>query len=72
VTSFDNDLVRKEVAAHLRQSIDDGIVEGTDLHFFATQLLIDKCNRDVFATLETNEGRVSWLLRAFQRADKSN
>jgi hypothetical protein len=35
MTSFDNDLVHKEVAAHLRQAIDDGIAEGSNLHFLA-------------------------------------
>lgn len=46
VTSFENDPVYKEVATQLRQVIDDGVAEGSDLYFFATQLLIDKHHRD--------------------------
>jgi hypothetical protein len=36
VTSFENDPVYKEVATQLRQVIDDGVAEGSDLYFFAT------------------------------------
>jgi hypothetical protein len=34
--------MRKEVAAQLQQVIEDAAKEGSNLHFFATQLLIDK------------------------------
>jgi hypothetical protein len=72
ITSFDNDPVRKEVAAQLQQVIEDGATEGSDLHFFVTQLLIDKHHRDVFATLKTKEGRNGWLRRAYEKQEKSS
>jgi hypothetical protein len=42
ITSFETDPVRVEVAAQLQQVIEDGAVEGSDLHFFATHLLMEK------------------------------
>ncbi|KAL5677459.1 hypothetical protein ACJX0J_013590, partial [Zea mays] len=39
ITSYENDPVRKEVAAQLQQVIEDGAPEGSDLHFFATHFL---------------------------------
>jgi hypothetical protein len=42
ISSYENDPMRKEVAAQLQQVIEDGAKEGSNLHFFATQLLIDK------------------------------
>jgi hypothetical protein len=75
ITFFDNDLVhlvRKEVAAQLQQVIKDGATEGSDLHFFATHLLIDKRHRDVFATLKTKEGKDVWLRRAYEKTEKSS
>jgi hypothetical protein len=42
ITSFENNPVRKEVAAQLEQVIKDGAEEGSDLHFFATHLLMEK------------------------------
>jgi hypothetical protein len=72
ITSFDNDPVRKEVAAQLEQVIKDGVEEGSDLHFFATHLLMEKRYRDVFATLKTKEGRNAWLRRAYEKNEKSN
>jgi hypothetical protein len=72
ISSYDNDPVCKEVAAQLKNVIQDGATEGSDLHFFATQLLIDKHHRDVFATLETKEGRNAWLRRAYDNHDKSS
>uniref|UniRef100_A0A804PH74 Myb/SANT-like domain-containing protein n=1 Tax=Zea mays TaxID=4577 RepID=A0A804PH74_MAIZE len=50
----------------LQQVIDDGSPEGSDLHLFATHLLIEKKYRDVFASLKTKEGRNAWLRRAFE------
>jgi hypothetical protein len=37
ISSYENDPVRKEVAAQLKQAIQDGAMKGSDLHFFATQ-----------------------------------
>jgi hypothetical protein len=42
ISSYENDPMRKEVAAQLQQVIEDAAKEGSNLHFFATQLLIDK------------------------------
>jgi hypothetical protein len=72
ITSYENDPVRKEVAAQLQQVIEDGAPEGSDLHFFATHLLMEKRYRDVFATLKTKEGRIAWLRRAYEKNDKSS
>jgi hypothetical protein len=66
ITSAETDPVRVEVIAQLQQVIDDGSPEGSDLHFFATHLLIEKKYRDVFASLKTKEGRNAWLRRAFE------
>jgi hypothetical protein len=72
ITSFENDPVRKEVTVQLEQVINDGAEEGSDLHFFVTHLLMEKCYRDVFATLKTKEGRNAWLRRAYEKNEKSN
>jgi hypothetical protein len=72
ITSFETDPVRVEVAAQLQQVIEDGSEEGSDLHFFATHLLMEKRYRDVFATLKTKEGRNAWLCRAFEMNVKSS
>jgi hypothetical protein len=42
ISNYEDDLVCKEVASQLNQLLEDGATEGSDLHFFATQLLIDK------------------------------
>ena len=54
----------------LEQVIDDGAEEGSDEHFYATQLLTKKENRDVFITLKTPNGRLSWLRRAWENRKK--
>ena len=72
ITSYENDPVRKEVAAQLQQVIEDGAPEGSDLHFFATHLLMEKRYRDVFATLKTKEGKDVWLRRAYEKTEKSS
>jgi hypothetical protein len=72
ICNYEDDPVRKEVAAQLNQVLEDGATEGSDLHFFATQLLIDKRHCDVFATLRTKEGRTSWLRRAYENHEKSS
>jgi hypothetical protein len=71
ITSFETDPVRVEVAAQLQQVIEDGAAEGSDIHFFATHLLMEKCYRYVFATLKTKEGRNAWLRRAYEKNEKS-
>jgi hypothetical protein len=66
ITSAETDPVRVEVIAQLQQVIDDGSPKGSDLHLFATHLLIEKKYRDVFASLKTKEGRNAWLRSAFE------
>jgi hypothetical protein len=72
ISNYEEDLVRKEVVAQLNQVLEDGATEGSDSHFFATQLLIDKRHRDVFATLQTKEGRTAWPRRAYEKHEKSS
>ncbi|CAD6244467.1 unnamed protein product [Miscanthus lutarioriparius] len=50
-TSHAVDHVRDEIGAMLEQVINDGAEEGSDEHYYATQLLKKKENRDVFVTL---------------------
>ena len=64
------DLVRDEIGSMLEQVINDGAEEGSDEHFYATQLLTKKENRDVFITLKTPNGRLSWLRRAWENRKK--
>ncbi|WVZ81938.1 hypothetical protein U9M48_029262, partial [Paspalum notatum var. saurae] len=56
-TSAVVDHVRDEIGKMLDQVIQDGAEEGSDEHYYATQLLKNKDNRDVFITLKTSEGR---------------
>nr|TKV99284.1 hypothetical protein SEVIR_8G032800v2 [Setaria viridis] len=60
------DHVRDEIGSMLEQVIKDGAEEGSDEHFYATQLLQKKENRDVFITLKTPNGRLNWLRRAWE------
>ncbi|WVZ67631.1 hypothetical protein U9M48_016683 [Paspalum notatum var. saurae] len=64
------DHVREEIANMLDQVIKDGAEEGSDEHYYATQLLIKKEHRDVFSTLKTQNGRLSWLRRAWSDSRK--
>lgn len=64
------DLVRDEIGSMLEQVINDGAEEGSDEHFYATQLFTKKENRDVFITLKTPNGRLSWLRRAWENRKK--
>ncbi|CAL5026850.1 unnamed protein product [Urochloa decumbens] len=64
------DHVRIEIATMLDQVIKDGADEGSDEHFYATQLLIKKEYRDVFITLKTTNGRLSWLRRTWEDRKK--
>ena len=65
-TSHAVDHVRDEIGAMLEQVINDGAEEGSDEHYYATQLLKKKKNRDVFITLKTPNGRLNWLRRAWE------
>jgi hypothetical protein len=46
--------------------MNDGVEEGSDEHYYATQLLKKKENCDVFVTLKTPSGRLNWLRRAWE------
>jgi hypothetical protein len=65
-TSSHNDYVRQEIAEMLESVIEAGAGEGSDEHFYATQLLIKKEYRDVFVTLKTAEGKLAWLKRTWE------
>jgi hypothetical protein len=65
ITSTDNDPVRLEIKNQLQQVMDDGSPEGSQLHLFATHLLTEKKYRDIFANLQTKEGRIAWLRNAY-------
>jgi hypothetical protein len=52
-TSTMVDHVREEIAQLLDVVIEYGAAEGSDEHYYATQLLIKKEYRDVFITLKT-------------------
>jgi DNA-directed RNA polymerase len=62
--------VRKEIGNMLDQVIKDGAEEGSDEHYYATQLLIKKEYRDVFITLKTSNGRLNWLRRTWADSKK--
>jgi hypothetical protein len=62
-TSSHNDVVRNEIAELLELVIEAGAEEGSDEHFYATQLLIKKEYRDVFLTLKKLGGKLTWLRR---------
>jgi hypothetical protein len=64
-TSKAVDSVREEISNMLDEVIKDGAEEGSDEHYYATQLLIKKEYRDVFITLKTSNGRLNWLRRAW-------
>jgi hypothetical protein len=57
------DSVREEIGNMLDQVIKDGAEEGSDKHYYATQLLIKKEYRDIFITLKTSNRRSNWLRR---------
>lgn len=50
----------------LDQIINDGAKEGSDEHYYATQLLKKKGIRDVFITMETSNGRLNRLRMAWE------
>ena len=65
-TSNATDVVRQEISDMLEAVIEAGAEEGSDVHFYATQLLIKKEFHDVFATLKKPEVRLSWLKRTWE------
>jgi hypothetical protein len=69
-TSAPTDHVRQEIAEILQSVIEAGACEGSDEHFYATQLLIKKEFRDVFVTLKTPEGKLGWLKRTWEERKK--
>ncbi|PUZ37128.1 hypothetical protein GQ55_9G093100 [Panicum hallii var. hallii] len=64
------DSVSEEIGNMLDQVIKDGAEEGSDEHYYATQLLIKKEYSDVFITLKTSNGRLNWLRRAWEDSKK--
>jgi hypothetical protein len=60
------DHVREEIGTMLETVMNDGVEEGSDEHYYATQLLKKKENCDVFVTLKTPSGRLNWLRRAWE------
>ena len=69
-TSAVVDHVREEIAQMLDLVIQSGAEEGSDEHYYATQLLIKKEHRDVFITLKTPTGRLAWLRRTWEDKKK--
>jgi hypothetical protein len=70
VTSSPNDVVRNEIAEMLDSVIEAGVEDGSDEHFYATQLLIKKECRYVFLTLKKPEGKLAWLRRTWEERKK--
>jgi hypothetical protein len=70
-TSTVVDHVREEIGQLLDVVIQSGAEEGSDEHFYATQLLIKKEYRDVFITLKTPAGRLGWLRRTWEARKKN-
>ncbi|KAL6844902.1 hypothetical protein ACP4OV_025561 [Aristida adscensionis] len=65
------DHVREEIAALMDLVVEAGAEEGSDEHYYATQLLIKKEYRDVFFTLKTPKGRLGWLRRMWEDRKKN-
>jgi hypothetical protein len=47
-----------------------GAEEGSDEHFYVTQLVIKKEYRDVFVTVKKSEGKLAWLRRTWEERKK--
>jgi hypothetical protein len=69
-TSLPTNHVMQEIAEMLQSVIEAGACEGSDEHFYATQLFIKKEFRDVFVTLKTPEGKLAWLKRTWEERKK--
>jgi hypothetical protein len=65
------DHVREEIAQLLDIVIQYGAAEGSDEHYYATQLLIKKEYRDVFITFKTLARRLAWLKRTWEDRKKN-
>jgi hypothetical protein len=65
------DSVREEIRNMSDRVIKDGAEEGSDEHYYATQLLIKKKYCDVFITLKTSNGRLNWLRRVWVDSKKN-
>jgi hypothetical protein len=50
----------------MEQVIENGAEEGSDEHYYATQLLKQKENHDMLITFKTSNGRLNWLRRAWE------
>jgi hypothetical protein len=70
-TSTMVDPIREEIAQLLDVVIKSGTAEGSDGHYYATQLLIKKKYCDVFITLKTPTGRLTWLKRTWEDRKKN-
>jgi hypothetical protein len=65
-TSMSVDRIREEIVKMMEQVIENGVEEGSDEHYYATQLLKQKENHDMFITFKTSNGRLNWLRRAWE------
>jgi len=70
VTSTSVDLQREEIGRMLEIVENDGAEEGSEEHFYATQLFMKKECRDVFNFLKTSKGRLAWLKRTWEEKTK--
>jgi hypothetical protein len=70
-TSTMVDPIREEIAQLLDVVIKSGTAEGSDGHYYATQLLIKKEYCDVFITLKTPTGRLTWFKRTWEDMKKN-
>jgi hypothetical protein len=61
VTSSPNDVVRNEIAEMLDSVIEAGVEDGSDEHFYATQLLIKKSVDMCFLLLRNQKGSLHGL-----------
>jgi hypothetical protein len=60
------DHVREEIAQLLEIVIQSGAAEGSDEHYYTTQLLIKKEYCDVFITFKTPSERLAWFKRTWE------
>jgi len=64
------DPVRQEIGEMLDLVTQDGVDEGSDEFFYATQLFMKKECRDVFKFLKTPKERLAWLKRTWDEKTK--
>ena len=65
-TSMRVDRVGSSISEIMELVVDDGVEEGTDEHFIATQLFVRPEYREMFLTLKTPRGRLGWLKKMCQ------